>query len=464
MLKNALAQLLQISPNPKQRVVQFLVFCIFIIAAVIRIYIYGDPNLSIAGNDTLSYVESSHVPLFSSEMMTGRRLLTTNLLYKIFEPRDGYQILANGSITTIRRAIQPGFNNIVIAQLIISIAGWCLLSLSVSENIQNPFLKILSVVVITSFAFTPQMADWDSILLSESFTFSLFALQLAILIKLVFLIYKDPDSKISTHIVFWAVVYFLWTFLRDTNLFASFVMAGMVGVLLFSIRYRKNKYLHSVLVFVVVIIIIGLATSGNSKRSLVQLTNVYRDDLLHSDSRVSTLKKLGMPAPDSADYQVWFQKNSAKTLIKFMFIHPGYPVFKIMKDFPQAFTEIKQTYFRIPEHAQARELLMALGNTLHLENTTPFLLDLILLFGLILLAQKNTYGTSRPWTWLGVWLFLTASITLIPTILGDTWALNRHALFSTMIYRLFMWVFTIIIIDIAIEQNVQNKPASKQEA
>ena len=148
-----------------------------------------------------------------------------------------------------------------------------------------------------------------------------------------------------------------------------------------------------------------------------------------------------------------------------MLIHPGYPVTKIIRDFPNAFTEIKQTYFKAPEYAQTREPLMTLGNALHPENTTPFLLDLLLLVGLLLLAAKNTNETSRPWAWLGAWIFLTASMTLIPTILGDTWALNRHALFSTMIYRLFMWIFFIVMMDIAIEQNApNNKLTTKQEA
>jgi hypothetical protein len=439
--------------KPQNNIYRFVILGIILLAAVLRITLYGDPTVSIAGNDTLSYIESSQVPVFSSEMMTGRRLLTTNLLYKIFEPRDGYQILANGSIATARRVVQPGFTSIVITQLIFSILGWSLLALSVSENIKNPIMKIMSAVVIALFAFTPQMADWDGILMSESFTFSLFALQLAILTKLVFSIYKDPNLKISAYLIIWAIVYFLWTFLRDTNLFASFVTIGMIVILFFSIRYRKSKPLYSVLVFLTVILAVGLITSGNSTRSLIQIINIYNDDLLRSPASVSTLKELGMPAPDSAEYQVWFQKNSTKTLIKFMLIHPGYPTVKIIRDFPNAFTEIKQTYFKAPESAQAREPLMILGNALHPENTTSFLLDLLLLVGLLLLAVKNANETSRPWAWLGVWLFLTASITLIPTILGDTWALNRHALFSTMIYRLFMWVFTIVVMDVAIEQN-----------
>lgn len=388
--------------------------------------------------------------------MTGRRLLTTNIIYKILEPKEGYQILVNGSIETSRRVFQPGFNRIVILQLILSIAGWGVLAFTVSEYIKTPPMKVLSAITIVAFAFTPQIADWDSVLMSESLTFSLFAFQFAVLVKLVFLIYKDPNSKISGYIAIWVILYFLWTFLRDTNLFASLVTIGMIMSLLFSIRYRKNKYLCRMLAFVTAIFILGLFTSSNSTRSLVQIANIYKDDLLPNPARVATLQNLGMPAPNSAGYQAWFEENSAKTLIKFMLIHPGYPAAKIMKDFPSAFTEIKQTYFKAPEQAQARKLLMALGDTLHPENTTPFLLDLFLLFGLILLALKNTNDTSRPWAWLGMWLFLTASITLIPTILGDTWALNRHALFSTMIYRMFMWVFSIIIMDIAIEQGAQN--------
>ena len=312
-------------------------------------------------------------------------------------------------------------------------------------------MKILSVVMIILFAYTPQMADWDSILMSESLTFSLFALQLAILIKLTFLIYKKQNSTASIYIVIWAIIFFLWTFLRDTNVFASFVLIGMIVSLLVSNKYRKNKYLLSSLAFVAAIFILGLTTSSHSTRSLVQMTNIYNDDLLRSPASVSTLKELGgMPPPDSTEYPAWFQKNSAKTLIKFMLIHPGYPIFKIIKDFPQSFTEIKQTYFKVPWQGPFRDNLMTIGDAIHPENTTPFLMDTILLFGIVYLAIKNK-NNSQPWAWVGVWLFLTAGITLIASILGDTWALNRHALFSTTIYRLFMWVFPIIIMDIAIE-------------
>ena len=164
-----------------------------------------------------------------------------------------------------------------------------------------------------------------------------------------------------------------------------------------------------------------------------------------------------MPPPNSPGFQAWFEENSTKTIIKFMLVHPGYPATKITKDFPQSFTEIKQTYFKVPWQGPFRDNLMTIGNAVHAENTTPFLMDAILLLGLIYLAIKNK-NNSQPWAWIGLWLFLTAGITLVFVILGDTWGLNRHALFSTMIYRLFMWVFAIIIIDIAAEQNMHKTP------
>ncbi len=448
----------------KKEVTRFFVPLIILMACMIRIGIYGNPLLSIATNDTASYVEASQAPLFSSEMLTGRRLLSTNLIYKTLQPKEGYQILVNGSVETHRRQIQPGFDRIVLLQLLLSILGWGFLALTVAEYIKNPMIKVLAAVIILLFGFTPQIADWDSILMSESLGFSLFAIQLAVIIRIAFKIYRREDANLSLWIFTWAAVFFVWTFLRDTNLFASLVTAGMIGVLFFVARFRNNKRLRTLIVFITAIFLIGLFTSGKSTRSLVQMVNIYKDDLLRSPSAVETLQKLGMPTPYSPEYNHWFEENASTALIKFMFIHPGYPLLKIGKDFPLAFTEIKQTYFNAPEQYRSREPLMQVGDALHPENTTPFLMDGLLLIGLVILALRNGNPSSRPWLWLAIWLFLAATLTLIPTILGDTWALNRHALFSTTIYRLFMWMFTVIIMDLAIESASQplNPPSQSR--
>ncbi len=455
MQKNILNKL-RIPLNPAGSSARLLILCIIIIASAIRIWAYGNPKLSIAGNDTLSYVESSQVPLFSSEMMMGRRMLSTNLLYKAFEPMDGYKILVNGSIETSQRKIQPGFGNIVIFQILMSIAGWGLLAFMVSEYIRNPTMKILAAITITTFGFTPQLADWDSILMSESLTYSLFALQLAFLIYFVFSIFNDPDFNSTFYFSIWSVIYFFWTFVRDSNLYVSLITIGLVGMLIFSSRFKKNKLIYKILALLSIIFVLGFYTSTNSTRSLLTFVNIYNDDLLRAPARVETLTKLGMPEPHTDAYNVWFEENAVKTLVKFMLIHPGYPVTKLIRDFPHAFTEIKQTYFNVPGQDPVLGALMSVGELFHPEYASVSLLGLFLLTGLIIIAQKDARGTSRPWAWLGSWLFLTASSTIVLVILGDTWGLNRHALLSTMIFRLFMWIFTIIVIDIAIEQNTKD--------
>ncbi|HNA88173.1 MAG TPA: hypothetical protein PK989_02645 [Anaerolineales bacterium] len=435
------------------------VIAVILIAAILRIRWYGNPALSIAGNDTQTYVDASHVPLFSSEIMTGRRLLTTNLVYKFLEPKDGYQILVNGSLETSRRVLQPGFDRITILQLIVSLLGWGALAFAVSERIKNPGMKILSTILILAFGFVPQIADWDSILMSESLAFSLFALQLAILIHLIFSIYKNPDAKLEGWLALWGLTLFFWTFVRDTNLLASLVTLGLVAVLMSFPTFRRSRSLVIALVLLIFISLLGLMTTGASTRSSVSISNVYVNDILSSPNRVAIFQEMGMPAPDSPEYGPWFAEKSTSTLARFMLSHPGYPLTKIIRDFPIAFVEIKQTYFKTPELGASRDVLMGIGDALHPENTTPFVMSLILLIGLGWLAYRNI-SLSRPWTWLALWLFLSATAAMITSILGDTWGLNRHALFSTSTYRLFMWLFAIVIMDIALDREQIMKSGS----
>lgn len=434
-------------------VYSIVVFVIIIAASILRIKLYGDPSLSIAGNDTISYVEASHAPLFSAEIMTGRRLLTTNLVYKVFEPQSGYEILVNGSVDTSKRAFQPGFDKIVLFQLVLSLIGWGMLAWVVAENLRNPWLKVISVLFILAFAYTPQMADWDSILMSESLTFSLFALQLALLVKIAFILYRDPNTKTTGVVVIWGVVTFFWTFLRDTNLFTALMTIGMIAILFASPLYRKNKTLVGAVIFLSLTFALGFITSSISVRSVVQLRNLYHDDVFPHTERVEFFKEFGMPAYDTTEFDIWLEEKGSSTMMRFMLAHPGYPTLKIARDFQYSFNEIKQTYFNARNLSPSRDILFSIGDALHPENTTPFLMSILLLFGLLLLARKNI-GTSRPWAWLGVWLFLSSNLTLIPTILGDTWALNRHALYSTMIFRLAIWVFPIVLADIALAKEL----------
>jgi hypothetical protein len=51
-------------------------------------------------------------------------------------------------------------------------------------------------------------------------------------------------------------------------------------------------------------------------------------------------------------------------------------------------------------------------------------------------------------------------LNLFISIFGDTYALPRHALMAATMFRLFMWLFVIVEIDLALlpEQKIQPTP------
>lgn len=442
------------SYKPSKKSWGYIVLILIGIWAAFRFYAYGDPSASIAGNDTATFIEGSQVPLFSAEIMTGRRLLTTNLLYKAFEPENGYQILVNGSQETTRRIIQPGFEGISILQNFFSILGWSALAASIALQVKSLFAKIASALIIPAFGFTPQIADWDSILMSESLTFSLFVLQLAVLIHIVFSLHKDPKAKITPWLVAWGLIYFFWANLRDTNNYATLVLIGFTGLTLLSQKFKFNRTLIGVVVFGMLLFTLGITTFKASDRSLLSTINVYIGDIFPHPARVEFMKEaLGMPEPRTPEFNEWFKDNGVTAITSFFVSHPGYVSEKLFRDFPYAFDQGVQAYFVIPEKKPVRTGLIMLGESLHTETSTPFTLGLLLLLGIFIAALNKTNEIAYPWVWICAFVFMVATIAIIPTILGDTWALHRHTIFSIAMYRLSMWMFSIILIDFSLQQS-----------
>lgn len=446
-----LSRILSFRPSPSFE--KYLVLFSLVLWAGFRLFVYGDPSISIAGNDTVTFIEGSQVPLFSAEMMTGRRLLTTNLIYKFFEPDGGYQVLVNGSLETSRRVFQEGFDGIVILQTILSILGWSALTWVMSAQMKSLATKLMTALLIPAFAYSPQLADWDSILMSESMTFSMFVLQFALLTHIVFVLYKKPDAKIAPWMITWGVTYFLWANLRDTNNYANVVLIGLGVLTLFVPKFKKHKGLIGAIGFSAILFVLGLVTFQQSGRSLISTINVYIGDIFPHPARVEFMQaELGMPTPNTPEFHAWFEEDGVTAVTRFFVSHPGYVLEKLVRDFPDAFKQGVQTYFVMPEMKLFRARMISLGESLHTETATPFLMGLVLLLGIFLSALNNGTETSQPWAWIGAFLFLAATITIIPTILGDTWALHRHTIFSIMVFRLSLWVFAIIMMDIALQK------------
>ena len=105
------------------------------------------------------------------------------------------------------------FFAIVFFQTILSISGWLLLAFAISIIISNSQIKKISVILILSLGITAPVVGFDSIILSESLTISLFNYIMALtiiyfkrrknyqlLLLLFFIIFYAGIKQSSAHI------------------------------------------------------------------------------------------------------------------------------------------------------------------------------------------------------------------------------------------------------------------------
>jgi hypothetical protein len=303
----------------------------------------------------------------------------------------------------------------------------------------------------------PQLADWDSVLSSKP-DLLLFSLQFSLLILVVFRLFAEPEPSKLTQLVvlFWLVIVFLWTFLKDGNLY-TLVADGLIAVgMLFFRSTRKRRLVLFILAVLVSFFVLGWASSRQSSRSQIQLQHVYDVNILPAPNRAEFMKAQGMPEKSSQEFNGWFRQRAQNAYIKFLISHPGYVLTTYARDSLAAFQSASQTYFTIPERPQ-RGTLIAIGEMLHPSNASPLLMDTLLFLGIWAVTLRKRPESGLPWAALATWLFLAAHLIMFVSVFGDAYALPRHALPATMMFRLLMWLLPIILIDLTLLP-VQDKP------
>jgi hypothetical protein len=439
----------------KKQGLNFLVWVILAGMILVRLTSYGDFKLSVANRDTTSYIKGGTTPLFSRDMLTKSRLFTTNLLYYLAEVQ-GCEIQAisyPAMHTETYRAIQPCFDRVVIFQNIISVIAWSLLALVVSKRLNGGYEKILAAVLITAFGFTPTIADWDSLLGSESLTFSLFAVSIALVVEVGFRLAEDVNKKKSSRINALSIsALALWAFTRDANIYTLVVLLAMSAVLLAVPIFRKNKNLIALIAGIFLITVVGLQSAMLSRRWEVPLANVFNDLLLPHPARVEFLQGLGMPNPASAEYSTWFIENAPRAYARFLLSHSGYTLTTFTAELGGMFSENIQPYF-YSQQTPARLALMAVNDVLHPKTHLIFILDILLLAGLLFSLFRRKNKNFTVWLWLGTWLFLSAALTLAVGFFADSIGVTRHTMFAVEMFRLLFWIFLIILFDQANREN-----------
>ncbi|HQX14951.1 MAG TPA: hypothetical protein PLA27_00920 [Anaerolineales bacterium] len=420
-----------------------------------RATIYGDLRLSVGMSDTPSYINSSRAKLFSPQMFSGERLFTTNLLYKLANDpiRCPLTVIGNPSVgIELPRVIQPCFDKIAVLQNALAIFAWSFLALIASRWLFHPFYKTLAVLLVLAFGFSPQIAEWDSVLSSESISLSMFAILIGLMLEISQRLARDRSQRLSTTtkglITLWLIVFTLWVFLRDVHIYASLITIVLLLPFLLVKKIRLTNSIPIVVYILSGIFILGMYTTQKSSRWELPLFHVM-DGRVFTDQGVVNyfVTRFDMPRdPSSLEYSEWFNTRGFRSYGIFLATHPRYALSALMERSDYLSEDFVQPYFTTAE-IRSRKTLLDMGRIVHPETNAVFLIDFILVASMLINSLKSSTGRAWAWTWFAVWMFFFGSVSVLLSFFGDNIGIHRHIFPYVEIFRLLLWIGLLANLD-----------------
>ena len=440
----------------RTHVVNILILLILAAGAWLRAGWYGDLRLSIANAETVSYVTASKAPVFSWKIFAGPRLFTTNLLYKFANDEQNCPITSFGMPGLGEedvREVQPCFDKIALLQNILAIIAWTFLAWMTARWLKNPLMKIAAATLIMVFGFTPQIAEWDSVLSPESLTLSIFAILLGMGLEIGFRAAASDDpfkSKLIAGLFAgWVILFLLWVFVRDVHLYAIPITLVLLALLFLLNKFRSGKFLTASIAILSLFLLIGYFSARDSQRAThFPLINALDAYIWPYPARVEYFREFGMPERDSNFYQEWADDNATKAYGLFLISHPGFVATTLWEELGQFADSFAQPYF-FTSDIKNRDALLTVGEVLHPETAAVYLIGLLLFMMAAIHAIQQRTPSAVVWGWLAVWFFGIAAVTLLLSFFGDTAGTRRHIMPSVEMFRLFFWVFLLPFLDLS---------------
>ena len=470
----------------------FLVLVLFVVLT--RLYEYGNLLDSVGTIDTQSYIETSELKFPSLAFFTSGRSATLPLVYKIFRPQGGYQLnhisKPGSALMEIRPKDNPGFERVINFQIAMAILGWVSLAFVLFRHLNNIVVRIVSVILVLLFGLSPQMADWDQILLSESLSFSFFALMIASIIELAFsLIEKRPAWVSYIWIGLLTLVTTVWIFTRDTNNYFILFSIFLVTLLITFAFWRKPiDPVRLIMLLIAWVMLFGFhqATFRISDRWLKPFLNNMTQNIFPYTGRVKFFEARGMPVTpellrmvDYAEYSgiyeqdefiAWAKRRGLSSYMEFLIRSPIWAFQSIYNDMNILFSENVQPYFRVTpsdspfekflqKTAKRPWWLLIIGESLHPVSSGVLFISLFLTSMIIILAFRWRTPQAITWAILACWIFLGGLILLITGYLGEVRSIIRHAMAGVVPLRLSVWLLSAILADLILSLPKEKNPA-----
>jgi hypothetical protein len=433
---------------------------------------YAQFNGGRAFRDTSTYVQTAMQPITSSSFWIGERSFTLPLVYKILH------IDLNNFTQANRLKVVDSF------QTWLSIISWTALALALALSFRQPWLSGLAFALALFFSLNLEISIWDSLLLSESVSFSLFALLLAAWIGMGLLPSKWQAGWMGwTFLASIAVITILYSFTRDTNLY--FVVVGAGVLLLISIFMRTivaipRKYVYAYTIFALALFIFQTATvqAGNRWEIHIydhlalrilpnpQVRQYYVDaGLPVTPDLMAITNMLGYQYHDYLDFdprmapvRAWIQASGRATFLNYMLSHPSQTFFEPIRQISHLVNGSNLEY-RYPRYAlqPVPPSISQLNEQFYPHQAfILWLTGALILIGLFL-DWRNPETHRQAW-----WVLAAIAFSMYPLMLivwnGNPLEIERHAAQIGIQYR-FGGLVAILMILAWVEQAIQLRRA-----
>ncbi len=393
--------------------------------------------------DTYSYTVSATLPLTSSSFWAGERSFTLPLFYKLLGINpDNYKL--------------PGAMALVShTQSIFSAICWLALGLAVARSIRSRWAGLLAFTLVLVFSLGYEIGKWDLLLLSESLSFSLFALLLAGWIWIA----GFSGQKLRSWQGYGAflgllLITVLYSFTRDTNLY-FLVLAGVLFAVAGLAAAWKGKSLQALhgytLAYLAAVIVLFFAqnasiNTGNRWQIHIYDHLAYRIipnpealDYFTQHGLPMSKKLLEIPTLRGAVYQdlllhdpsmepvrQWTNAHGKATYFGYLLLHPR---FNLLKPLREAATLLNGTaeIYRAPLPSAPTLPVWMAGLTGLVFPLAPVPVYAILWVACTAVCLYALYRGQQP-AWLVVGMLLISMYPLMFIIWhGNPMEIDRHA-------------------------------------
>ena len=438
-----------------------------------RIGLYGMLMDSVAARDTSSYFSCAGADFTKVEAYECNRSATIPFFISIFNPEVTYDLTVVSEPffgSAAQLAVQPGTESLVIFQTLLSIFSWLIFTLTIVSLLHHELSKILAMILLFGFAFVPQIADWDSILLSESLSFSFFILMITFMIHFLRAIFQPGSlfARLISAFLFLVSAGF-WLFTRDTNAYfiALLAIVFLLIVILSTVRTHRFQGL-SLLLSICLMggFVFHQVTFRASERWMVPFLNNMAGNVFPYPDRVAFFEGKGMPVNDQilsqtgsaeyntlseqSDFMDWAREDGLSTYTKFLIDRPLWSSQQVYLNLDAFFEENVQPFF-YGDPDEKPHWADQIGNFLHPLSSAVIWIDLILLLILMVYAFRRKDAASLTFMILSFLLTAGGAMLMAVAYLGEVRSIWRHVLCGVMPLRLALWIQLVAILDQALE-------------